>query len=765
MFGAASTYTSEHKPQAHADARQFPALTSFRYCFKAPDQVNVELNEIQSYLSGRLLSCSEATFRILGLKLHQEWPSVERLDLHLPLCHNVVFNPLDDDDDIRDQLPTSTTKLLQWFILNQREPTARRWRYIDIPEHFVWSQSDRTWRPRVRDRIKVARLPSVSGYNLELQALRMILHVARGAESWVDLLTVYGHVYSSFRDAAQAAGLLEDDGEAISIFHEMTRVGVSVNTLREQFCSVLVNCAPSNPVELFNMFAGDLIYGDVTEESCLEALCDIDRILRVTYGKSLRDAEFGFNVEIPANDDASLMPPIANIDPNYALLEILRPQLSVEQQSAVASVMESVLHQEGFNVFGAFCSAGTGKTLFANFLACSLRAEGRSVACVAASALAASLLEGGHTAHHVLHIPIPANDGSFCSFTLAERSIIMRTDLIIWDEASMISNTIADTVDRTFCDIMDDARPFGGKTVVFIGDFKQLLPVVRGGRGENHTLHRCDWWSRLRRLAFHHNWRASQNALFASMLEEVGSGTMNSVIIPSESRAYDLDELIQRVYGNVLINADVNAMVLTLTLDDADVINDHCIEAMGGCDREVHASDTYLNCNHPDMYPREIISGIRMPGAPPNVLKLKLGARYMIIKNLMKTVFNGVRCQLVAFAGSRCVFVKLISGPGSGTTMLLPSCVFTINSEQSGLPFNIRRRQLPLIVAYAVTVHKAQGQTLAKVGLYVTTDMFTHGQLYTALSRTRGWSNIVVFTTLPDSTTLNNFVCPHVVRG
>ena len=89
-----------------------------RYCFKAPDRVNVELNEIQAYLSGRLLSCSEAVFRILGLRLHQEWPSVERLDLHLPLQNNVVFNPMDDPDDIMEQLPRSTSKLLQWFVLN-----------------------------------------------------------------------------------------------------------------------------------------------------------------------------------------------------------------------------------------------------------------------------------------------------------------------------------------------------------------------------------------------------------------------------------------------------------------------------------------------------------------------------------------------------------------------------------------------------------------------------------------------------------------------
>ena len=451
-----------------------------RYCFKPPDQVNVELNEISAFLSGRLLSAAEATFRILGLRLHQEWPAVERLDLHLPEEHIVVFNPMEDEEDIREMLPAATTKLLQWFALNQHDPAARMLRYIDIPEHYTWQ--DHQWQRRVRDRMKVARLPTVSCHNLELSALRMIVRVATGAVSFMDLLTWNGHTYSSFRDAAKAAGLLEDSDEAMSVFAEMARIGVSVPSLREQFCTVLVHCAPSNPVALFDMFAPDLVFGEVTAASCNAALIDIDRIMRITYGKSLRDAEFNFNFVADDMDDDVLIPPIADVDPNIALQYTLRPLLSAEQWQAIYCVTDSVQHDMGFNVFGLFCSAGTGKTLFANYLACSLRSLGHVVVCVAASALAASLLEGGHTAHHTLHIPIPAHDSTYCSFSVAERLLIREAALIIWDEASMVHQDIADTVSRSLQDIMQVShRAFGGKTVVFMGDFKQLLPVVRGG--------------------------------------------------------------------------------------------------------------------------------------------------------------------------------------------------------------------------------------------------------------------------------------------
>jgi hypothetical protein len=737
----------------------------FRYCFKAPDQVTVDLNEIQAYLSGRLLSCAEATFRILELKLHQEWPSVERLDLHLPNHNIVVFNPMDDDDDIRDQLPSASSKLLQWFVLNQQDVSARIYRYVDIPEHYIWNVQDRCWQKRSRRNIKIGRLPSVNGNNLELNALRMILNVVRGAQCFMDLMTVDNHIYSSFRDAATARGLLEDDGEAISIFYEMTQIGVSISTLRQQFCSILIHCAPKNPVELFNMFISDLIYDDVNEVSCRECLMDLDSIMRITYGKSLRDAEFQFDLGDISDESDILLPPIMNVDANLPLLERLGPLLSEEQQHAATSVMESVLKQTEFNVFAVLCSAGTGKTLFANFVACSLRARGRIVVCVAASALAASLLEGGHTAHHTLHIPIPANDATFCSFTAAERQVIKSADLLIWDEASMISQHVADTVDRSFQDICNDTRPFGGKTIMFTGDFKQLLPVVRGGKGDNITIKRCSWWPHVRKITFLQNFRAGQDIEFAMMLEAVGAGVMAEVVVPQQCQACDVADLVDRVFGNDLMNANANAMVLSLTLDDADTINNYCMKTISGICREAHAADVFLNCRQPDMYPPEVVASIRMPGVPPSCLQMKLGARYMIIKNMSKEIFNGVRCVLVAFAGSKCVIVRLISGPASGTTTILPICVFNISPEQSGLPFNIRRRQYPMIPAYAVTVHKAQGQSLAKVGLYISTAIFTHGQLYTALSRTRGWCNIAILSTLTNPGILANCVCQHVLHA
>jgi ribulose-5-phosphate 4-epimerase/fuculose-1-phosphate aldolase len=65
-------------------------------------------------------------------------------------------------------------------------------------------------------------------------------------------------------------------------------------------------------------------------------------------------------------------------------------------------------------------------------------------------------------------------------------------------------------------------------------------------------------------------------------------------------------------------------------------------------------------------------------------------------------------------------------------------------AESSGLPYAFTRTQFPLSVAYAVTVHKSQGQTYKNIGLIFTGHPFAHGQLYVALSRVHGWDNISV---------------------
>ena len=110
-----------------------------KYVFKAPDSAAVIVDEISSYLEGRLLTASEAVFRILGLSLHGEWPPVLAMDIHLPKHETMVFDPTMDRAEL--MLMTDTpirTMLTAWFHLNETDETARVLLYNEVPEHYAW---------------------------------------------------------------------------------------------------------------------------------------------------------------------------------------------------------------------------------------------------------------------------------------------------------------------------------------------------------------------------------------------------------------------------------------------------------------------------------------------------------------------------------------------------------------------------------------------------------------------------------------------------
>ena len=102
---------------------------------------------------------------------------------------------------------------------------------------------------------------------------------------------------------------------------------------------------------------------------------------------------------------------------------------------------------------------------------------------MASSGIASLLLIGGRTSHSTFKIPIEIHESSTCAIPrnsdLAE--LIHLTDLVIWDEPPMQHCHIHEAVDRTFQDIRRSDKPFGGLTIVFGGDFKQILPVIVKG--------------------------------------------------------------------------------------------------------------------------------------------------------------------------------------------------------------------------------------------------------------------------------------------
>lgn len=175
-------------------------------------------------------------------------------------------------------------------------------------------------------------------------------------------------------------------------------------------------------------------------------------------------------------------------DPKKMKEEYQRMMTSIteEQKRIHDKIMDAVNGDKG-GMFFVQGYGGTGKTFLWKVLGSAIRSEGKIVLNVASSGIASMLLKGGRTAHSRFSIPMVVNEFSMCTMSGGshQADLIREAKLIIWDEAPMMSRYCFETLDRSMRDIMKKDEIFGGKVVVFGGDFRQILPViVDGGRLE-----------------------------------------------------------------------------------------------------------------------------------------------------------------------------------------------------------------------------------------------------------------------------------------
>jgi ATP-dependent DNA helicase PIF1 len=143
------------------------------------------------------------------------------------------------------------------------------------------------------------------------------------------------------------------------------------------------------------------------------------------------------------------------------------------------------------------------------------------------------------------------------------------------------------------------------------------------------------------------------------------------------------------------------------------------------------------------MYPTEFLNSLDFSGVPPHKLQLQVGSPVILLRNLSSGMANGTR-MIVTSLMDRFIEVQVASGPLNGQRVLLPRLSIT-PSDVDSWPFTLRRRQFPIRSAWAMTINKSQGQTFQKVGIYLPRPVFSHGQLYVALSRTGNPAAVRVF--------------------
>lgn len=159
------------------------------------------------------------------------------------------------------------------------------------------------------------------------------------------------------------------------------------------------------------------------------------------------------------------------------------------EQKGIYDEITGAVSKKGGRIFFVYGFGGTGKTFMWKTLSAAIRSEGDIFPNVASSVISSLLLEGGRTAHSRFGIPINPDDFTLCKMKPGSdlANTVKEAKLIIWDEAPMMSKYCFESLDRSLRDIVGDVenKLFGGKVMIFGGDFRQVLPVIKSaGRAQ-----------------------------------------------------------------------------------------------------------------------------------------------------------------------------------------------------------------------------------------------------------------------------------------
>ncbi|MCI03653.1 helicase-like protein, partial [Trifolium medium] len=274
--------------------------------------------------------------------------------------------------------------------------------------------------------------------------------------------------------------------------------------------------------------------------------------------------------------------------------------------------MKAVRKQKG-GVFFLHGYGGTGKTFMWRTLASSLRSKSQIVLTVASSGIASLLLPGGRTAHSKFKIPVPTLDNSTCEIEHDDEhaGLLKLTKLIIWDEAPMAHRFTFEALERTLRDVMSSFKNsktvFGGKVIVFGGDFRQILPVVpRGTRSDivHASINSSKIWDHCKVLTLTQNMRLKNNGKsdeikkFSDWILKVGEGKLAvpndgyaEIDIPKELLIVDYDEpipaIVQSTYPNLIDHYKSHHFlqsraILASTIEVVDQINTYVLSLIPG---------------------------------------------------------------------------------------------------------------------------------------------------------------------------------------
>ena len=383
--------------------------------------------------------------------------------------------------------------------------------------------------------------------------------------------------------------------------------------------------------------------------------------------------------------------------------------------------------REGHNLL-ILGQSGTGKSVITQRIAHELNLMGKCVGLTATTGIAALNIKG-----KTIHSWSGIGDGRESGDKLLEKiksqreygkqlQNILTTDCLIIDEISMLSQKLFENIEEICRRLRESDMYFGGMQVVAVGDFLQLPPVPDHLKLDPG--HFCFQSPHFQNIFKHiiclREVMRQQEGDFIKCINDVSRGDL-----PEDTR-----NLLHRMQRQLPPGPD--PIHLCAKKFDCDVVNASKLIDMKG------EAQTYVSI---DSGEKKYLQNLSVP----ENLHLKLKSPVMLLKNLSETLVNGLRGEVTKLDKD---YVSVYFDQINSEVELRPEMFFVYSSIREKIIAS--RTQIPICLAFSITIHKAQGLTLGRIEVDAS-NIFSAGQLGVAIGRTTAKKHLRVINFHPSS--------------